>query len=241
MSMNRPEVIFENRQDAGRHLALRLMEYAGQPVVVLAVPNGGVPVALEVASALKVELDLIVCRKIPIPLTPEAGLGAIADDGTIMLNEELVKRLGLSKQQIDDVASKVRLEVKQRSLLYRGDRPLARVFGKIAIIIDDGLASGYTMMAAVASVRHRQPREIIVAVPCASAAALKQLEKRADRVVTVTTGYTPHFAVADFYHYWYDRKDEDVVRLLNQWRMRNFPQPKPPRKEEGREEDTGGY
>lgn len=232
MVINRPEAIFENRQDAGRHLALRLMEYVGQPVVVLAIPNGGVPVALEVAGALKVELDLIICRKMPIPLTPEAGLGAIADDGTIMLNEELVKRLGLTKTQIDDVASRVRMEVKQRSLLYRGDRPLARVFGKTAIIIDDGLASGYTMMAAVASVRHRQPREIVVAVPCASAAAMKQLEKGADRVVAVTTGYMPRFAVADFYRYWYDLKDGDVIRLLNQWRMRHLLQAKPPKKEE---------
>jgi len=191
---------------------------------VLAIPNGGVAVALEVASALKVELDLIICRKIPMPLNPEAGFGAIADDGTIFLNEELVKRIGLSRQQIDYEASKVRAEIKRRSLLYKGDRPLARVIDRTVIIIDDGLASGITMMAAVESVRHRRPREMVVAAPCASAIAVKQLERVADKVVTCTTGYMPRFAVADFYRQWYDPSDEEVLRYLNQWRMRHLPQ-----------------
>jgi len=190
--------------------------------VVLAIPNGGVAVALEVASALKVDLDLIICRKIPIPLNPEAGFGAIADDGTIFLNEELVKKIGLSRQQIDYEASRVRAEIKRRSLLYKGERPLARVMGRTVIIIDDGLASGITMMAAVESVRHRKPREMVVAVPCASAIAVKQLERVADKVITCTTGYMPKFAVADFYRQWYDLSDDEVVRYLNQWRMRHL-------------------
>ena len=190
--------------------------------MVLAIPNGGVAVALEVASALKVDLDLIICRKIPIPLNPEAGFGAIADDGTIFLNEELVKKIGLSRQQIDYEASRVRAEIKRRSLLYKGERPLARVMGRTVIIIDDGLASGITMMAAVESVRHRKPREMVVAVPCASAIAVKQLERVADKVITCTTGYMPKFAVADFYRQWYDLSDDEVVRYLNQWRMRHL-------------------
>ena len=98
-----------------------------QPVVVFAIPNGGVPVALEVAGALNADVDLIICRKIPMPLNPEAGFGAIADDGTIILNEELVGKTGMGRQQIEYEASKVRAKIKQRSLLYRGDRPLARV------------------------------------------------------------------------------------------------------------------
>jgi len=213
-----PQVIFENRQDAGRQLAAELDEYSDQPVVVLAIPNGGVPVALEVASALKANLDLIICRKIPMPLNPEAGFGAIADDGTIILNEELVKSIGLSRQQIEYEASKVRAEIKRRSLLYRGDRPLVRLSGKIVMIIDDGLASGVTMMAAVKSVRRRRPEEVVVAVPCASAVAVRQLEKVADKVVTVTTGFMPSFAVADFYRRWYDLGDDEVIQCLGQWR-----------------------
>ena len=191
-------------------------------MVVLAIPNGGVPVALEVASALNADLDLVISRKIPMPLNPEAGFGAVADDGTIILNEEVVKRIGLSRQQIEYEASKVRAEIKQRSLLYRRDRPLVSVNGKTVIIIDDGLASGFTMMAAVESVRHRRPKEIVVAVPCASASALKQLERVADKVVTVTTGFMPRFAVADFYRQWYDLGDDEVIRYIRQWRTQRF-------------------
>ena len=218
----RAQAIFDNRGDAGRQLAEKLGEYNNQPVVVLAIPNGGVPVALEVASALKTDLDLIICRKIPLPLTPEGGFGACADDGTIVLNEEIVKRIGLSRQQIEYEASKVRTEIKQRSILYLGDRPLAAVSGRTVIIVDDGLASGITMMAAVQSVRHRRPREIVVAVPCASALAVKQLEKVADKVVTCAVGFMPRFAVADFYRHWYDLSDDEVTRYLNQWRTRHF-------------------
>ncbi|MBA7493717.1 putative phosphoribosyl transferase [subsurface metagenome] len=217
-----PQAIFENRHDAGRRLAVELREYNDQSVVVLAIPNGGVPVALEVASALNADLDLVISRKIPMPFNPEAGFGAIADDGTIILNEEIVKRISLSRQQIEYEASKVRAEIKQRSILYRGDWPLVEVSGKTVIIIDDGLASGFTMMAAVESVRHRRPREIVVAAPCASAIALKQLKKVADKVVTYSIGFMPRFAVADFYRYWHDLNDNEVIRYLNQWRMRHL-------------------
>ena len=205
-------------------MAAELSEYNDQSVVVLAIPNGGVPVALEVASALKVDLDLVISRKIPMPLNPEAGFGAIADDGTIILNEEVVKRIGLTRQQIDYEASRGRVEVKQRSMLYRGDRPLVRVSGRTVIIIDDGLASGFTMMAAVESVRHRRPKEVIVAVPVASAMAVKQVEKVADRVVTCTTEFVPKFYVSDFYSYWYDLSDDEVIRYLKQWQTRQFRQ-----------------
>lgn len=220
MNIGRGEVIFENRSDAGRQLAVELSEYNGQSVVVLAIPNGGVPLAVEVAGALKADLDLIICRKIPLPLTPEAGFGACADDGTIVLNEEIAKRVGLSRQQIEYEATKVRAEIKRRCLLYEGDRPLVTVTGKTVIIIDDGLASGITMRAAVESVRHRRPREIVAAVPCASALAVKQVEKVADKVVTCTTGFMPRFVVADFYRYWYDLTDDEVIRYLKQWRAR---------------------
>ena len=202
---------------------MALNEYNNQPVVVLAIPNGGVPVALEVASALKkADLDLVISRKIPVPLNPEAGLGAVADDGTTIFNEEVIRRMGLSQQQVEYEASKVRADIKQRSILYKGERPLVRVSGRVAIIIDDGLASGFTMMAAVESVRHRQPTEIVVGVPVASAVALKQVEKVADRVITCATGHMPRFYIADFYRYWYDISDDQVVRYLNQWRTRHL-------------------
>jgi len=220
MHINREGVIFENRHDAGKQLATKLSMYSGKPVVVLAIPNGGVPVALEVASVLKADLDLVICRKIPLPLTPEAGFGACADDGTIILNEEIARRVGLSRQQIEYEASKVRAEIQRRSILYEGDRPLVTVSGKTVIIIDDGLASGITMRAAVESVRRRRPREIVVAVPCASALAVEQVERVADKVVVCAKGSMPIFAVADFYRQWYDLTDDEVIRYLKQWRAR---------------------
>jgi putative phosphoribosyl transferase len=191
-------------------------------VVVLAVPNGGVPVAMEVASALEADLDLVISRKIPIPTTPEGGLGAIADDGTMILNEAAVKRIGLSQQQIEYEASKVRAEIKQRSILYKGERPLVIISGKTLIIVDDGMASGITMVAAVESARHRHPKEIVVAVPVAPAPALKQVEKVADKVVTCAKVLAPRFHAADYYRYLNDLSDDDVVRYLNQWRAQQF-------------------
>ncbi len=216
------QAIFESRHDAGRQLAAELGEYSGQSVVVLAIPNGGVPVALEVASALNGDLDLVICRKIPLLLNPEGSLGAAADDGTVILNEEAVKRIGLSRQQLEYEIGKVRAEIKQRIILYKGDRPLVRITGKTVILIDDGIASGFTMMAAVESVRHRQPKEVVIAVPVASAMAVKQVEKVADKVVTCFTGFMPKFYVSDFYRYWYDLGDDEVVRYLRRWQTRHL-------------------
>jgi len=222
MYSSRQQAIFENRHDAGRQLAEALSEYRGQSAVILAIPNGGVPVALEVASALETDLDFIICRKIPIIVGSGGSLGAAVDDGTVILNEEVVKKVGFSRQQLEYEIGKVRAEIKQRSLLYKRDRPPVRITGKIAILIDDGLATGFTMVAAVESMRYRHPKEIVVAVPVASAMAVKRVEKVADRVVTCTTGFMPEFYLSDFYRYWNDLSDDDVVRYLNQWRIRQF-------------------
>ena len=220
MSFPRQEPIFENRFDAGRRLAEKLGEYRRQPTIVLAIPNGGVPVALQVALALNAELDLVVSRKIPLPLRPEGGFGAVADDGTVILNQEVLKGADLSEQQINYQVSKVRRDIQQRSILYRGSRPLSVVSDKIAIIVDDGLASGYTMMAAVESVRRRHPKEIVAAVPAASAMAVKQVGRIADRVVTCTTAYTPRFYVSDYYRYWHVLSDEEGLKCLKEWQRR---------------------
>jgi predicted phosphoribosyltransferase len=190
--------------------------------VVLAIPNGGVPIALEVAIALRADFDLIVCRKIPLLINPEGSLGAASDGGTVILNEEAVKRLGFNRQELEYEISKVRGEIKQRSLLYKGEQPLVRLGGKTVILIDDGLASGFTMRAAVESVRPRHPKEVVVAVPVASAMAVKNVEKVADKVITVAIGFMPRFYVSDFYRYWQDVSDDEVVRYLKQWRMRKF-------------------
>ena len=222
MHFARVRALFENRYDAGRQLAAQLGEYKGRSVVVLAIPNGGVPVGLEVALALEADLDLVISRKIPLPLKPEAGFGAIADDGTVILNEEVVKEVGLSSHQINYQINQVRVEIRQRSLLYRKDRPPTVVSGRTVIIIDDGLASGFTMVAAVSSVRRRRPEEVVVAVPVASQAALNHVGKVADRVVTCVTGSALRFSIADYYRYWYDLGDDEAVRYIKEWQRWHF-------------------
>jgi len=218
----RQQPLFESRYDAGQQLADKLGEYKNQPVIVLAIPNGGLPVALQIALALDAELDTVISRKIPIPLLPEGGFGAVADDGTTILNQDVLKHIGLTEQQVNYQVSKVRNDIQKRSLLYRGGRPLSIVSGKTAIIIDDGLASGYTMMAAIESVRRRQPKRIVVAVPAASATAVKQVEKIADKVVTVVTAFTPKFYVSDFYRYWHVLSDEEGLKVFKDWQMRRY-------------------
>ncbi len=224
MRLTRGKAIFENRYDAGRQLAAKLAAYKDKSAVVLAVPNGGVPIALGVALSLGAEFDLVVSRKIPFPLRPEGGFGAVTDDGTIILNEEAVKKEGLTEQQINYQVSRVRADIRQRSLLYHREKPPVVLSGKTVIIIDDGLASGYTMLAAVQSVRKRQLREIIVAVPVASATALEKVRRVADRVVTCVDGFTGNFFVADFYRYWHEPDDKEVLQCFKEYRLRRFRQ-----------------
>lgn len=219
-SSNR-EFLFEGRQDAGKKLALVVQkEFSDEPVVVLAIPNGGVPIAYEVARALKkADLGLIISRKIPVPLNPEAGLGAIADDGTIFIDDETMAKFSLNRQQIEGEVNRVRTELKKRNILYYKDRPLIPLVGKTVVIIDDGIAAGLTMRAAVESVRHRRPAKLFVAVPVAEARALKRVEEVADKVVTCKVGTEGQFFIADFYRQWYDVNDDEVLRYLSQWRV----------------------
>jgi predicted phosphoribosyltransferase len=216
------EDIFQNRGDAGRRLAQKLQDYQVKSVLVLAIPNGGLPVAFEVAIALDAKLDIIVSRKIPIPLRPEGGFGALTDDGTVILNEELAKRLNLPREQINHQIRLVTANILQRSLLYRGNRPISIVSGKTVVIVDDGLASGYTMLAAVESVRKRRPEQVVVAVPVASQIALEEVEKVADKVVTVMTSNATKFYLSDFYRYWNDLGDKDALKYLEDWQSYRF-------------------
>lgn len=219
--LNTKEFFFEGRQDAGRKLAVEVQkEFDNEPVVVLAIPNGGVPIAYEVACALKkADLGLIISRKIPVPLNPEAGLGAIADDGTIFIDDETMAKFGLNRKQIEGEVNRVRAELKKRNILYYKDRPLISLVGKTVVIVDDGIAAGFTMRAAVESVRHRRPARLFVAVPVAEAKALKRVEEVADKVVTCIVGAEAKFFIADFYRQWYDVNDDEVLRYLSRWRV----------------------
>ena len=212
-----PEMIFEDRLDAGRKLGEKLIQYLNEPVVVLAIPNGGVPVGVEVVKSLnKAEFDVIVTRKIPIPQSPQTGFGAVANDGTMILNEDVVPKVGLNMPQIRSEADKVRQEIKKRKSLYFNNRSTTKVLNKTVIIVDDGLASGITMKAAIESIRKRRPGEIIVAAPTACTNAIAMLQGIADQIITCVTGSTP-YGVADYYRYWYDLTNEEVISYLEQW------------------------
>jgi putative phosphoribosyl transferase len=215
--------LFEDRFDAGRKLGEKLLSYKGQQAVVLGIPNGGAAVALGVALALNADLDLIISRKIPLPLSPEGGFGSITDDGTMILNEEIVRQAGLTQQQINYQASRVRVDIRKRSLLYHGEkRPLA-LTRRIVIIVDDGLASGYTMRAAIESMRHRNPAKIIAAVPVAPERIVEEVQHIADSVVTCAVGKEKIFYLSDYYRYWHDISDAEVIACLKEWRMRHQP------------------
>ena len=187
----------------------------------MAIPNGGVPLAIEVAKYLNAEMDIIVCRKLALPMNSAGGLGAVADDGSTIINQDVADRDGISAEQIEHELGQIKANIKQRILSYRGDSLPARLTGKTAIIVDDGLASGITMTVAIASVRHRRPREIVAAVPLASMTGFKRAASAADRVVACAVSSQSEFFLADFYRNWRDISDKEVVYALQQWRKRD--------------------
>ena len=208
--------MFRDRGDAGRRLAERLREYEGKDAVVLAIPRGGVPVGYEIAVRLGADFDIIIPRKIPIPWNPEAGMGAITADGTMVLNEGMIKSLRMSREEIEHEAEEVRREVVRRVNIYRrpGEQPPS-VTGRPVILVDDGLASGYTMLAAIESVKKEQPSAIVVAVPVASSGAVRLLSQKADKLVALVVSERLPFAVADYYMQWRDLTDDEVMGYLN--------------------------
>jgi putative phosphoribosyl transferase len=216
------EPVFENRYDAGRRLAEKLADFAGKSVVVLGIPNGGVAVALGVALTLQADLDLVISRKIPLPLSPEGGFGSVTDDGTTIFDEAAIRRAGLTEQQISYQVNKVRSDIRHRSLLYHAERRLISVSGRTVIIVDDGLASGYTMRAAIESLRHRKPDKVVAAVPVGPEVVVAALRDVADKVVTCVLGRESRFYVADYYRYWHDITDAEVLHCLKEWRMRRY-------------------
>ncbi|MFO7271320.1 MAG: phosphoribosyltransferase [Sphaerobacter thermophilus] len=205
---------FENRTDAGRRLATRLEHYAGRPdVLVLALPRGGVPVGYEVARALGVPLDVLVVRKLGVPGHEELAMGAIASGGTRVLNRQVIADLAISQSVIDVVAAREHAVLRQRERAYRGDRPPADVRGRTVILVDDGLATGATMRAAVAALRQREPARIVVAVPVASPETCRALEPHVDEIVCYATPDVFH-AVGLWYEDFTPTSDDEVRDLL---------------------------
>jgi len=222
MIIHEEQPFFQDRTDAGRRLADKLAQYYAGKVIVLAIPRGGVPVAIEVAKRLGAPLDVVVPRKITIPYNPEAGYGAVTKDGTMVLNEPLVRRLALTKHQIQQQAKEAQAEIARRSAIYRSSLPVSSVEGKTVIIIDDGLASGFTMIAAIKSMEWWKAARTVVAVPVASGSAYDLVKPLAHELVCLVIARVYQFAVASFYHHWYDLTDEEVIKYLEAWRTRHL-------------------
>src|SRR3981189_1957928 len=206
--------LFRDRHEAGRLLAAKLSAYANRPgLLVLALPRGGVPVAYEVARALGAPLDVFVVRKLGVPGYEELAMGAVATGGVRVLNDETVKTFGTPDAVIEAVAACAFKELTPRERLYRGGGPPPDVRGKTVILVDDGLATGATMAAAVTALRKLQPARIVVAVPTASPEACEQMRAIADEVVCAITP-EPFRAVGRWYEDFSQNTDEDVRDLL---------------------------
>lgn len=206
--------IFRDRRDAGQKLAQELMGYANRPdVLVLALPRGGVPVAFEVAKALKAPLDIFLVRKLGVPGHEELAMGAIASGGVRVLNDTVVDALNIPDRLIDAAAEKEQRELERRERAYRGDRPKPEVRGKTVILVDDGLATGASMRAAVEALRAQDPAGIVVAVPTAAPETCEAFEDTVEEVVCAETPQ-PFFGVGFWYQDFSQTTDEEVRTLL---------------------------
>jgi predicted phosphoribosyltransferase len=208
------DVRFRDRAEAGRELAAALQEYAGRSdVVVLALPRGGVPVAYEVATALRAPLDVFVVRKLGLPGQPELAMGAIASGGIQILNEEVVEAAAVSSATIEDVAARERAELARRERLYRGRRAPEPVKGRVVLLVDDGVATGSTMRAAIRALREQRPARIVVAVPVAPPKTCEALHGEADDVLCLRTR-EPFGAISVWYESFPQANDDEIREFL---------------------------
>lgn len=207
--------IFPDRPEAGQELA-RFVDGAGAAdPIVLGIPRGGLPVGFPLACELIAPLDVLVLRKLPIPDSPEAGFGAITPDGTIILNEPLVRQAGLTEATIRRVAESVLREVQRRQEAYRGSRPFPSLKCRDVFLLDDGLATGYTMLAAIQMVRKAGARRIIVAVPASPLDSARRVEQSTDELYVLVAQQHGPFAVASFYERFPDLSNQEVREWIS--------------------------
>jgi predicted phosphoribosyltransferase len=205
---------FLDRVDAGRRLAEPLLAYAGRPdVVVLALPRGGVPVAYEVARELRVPLDVFLVRKLGVPGHPELAMGAIAEGGVEVLSDDLIHDLRIPQKIVQQVAVRERMELDRRDAMYRDGRSFPAIRGRVVILVDDGLATGSTMQAAVTALRRLEPARIVVAAPVGVRETCERMRRFADEVVCLTTP-EPFQAVGLWYEEFTQTTDDEAKRLL---------------------------
>jgi putative phosphoribosyl transferase len=206
---------FKNRTDAGRVLAQKLQPYANQgEIIVLALPRGGVPVAYEVARALGAPLDVFLVRKLGLPGHEELAMGAIATGGVRILNDSVVRAFGIQPETINTVATREQHRLEQRQRSYRGDRPPPQISGRMVIVVDDGLATGSSMRAAIMAIKRQNPARLVVAVPVGAPETCREIEAEADEVVCAQTP-DPFLAVGLWYQDFGQTTDEEVREVLD--------------------------
>ena len=211
-------MLFRDRSDAGRQLAAAMQEFRGRNCVILALPRGGVTVAAEVARSLGAPLDIVLVRKIGAPGHPELAVGSVVDGGVpiIVRDPELLRLTGTSQRAFEEICTRELAEVERRRKLYLGARAPLPLEGRTAIVIDDGLATGNTMRAALQAARQRGPAELVMAVPVAPADTIARFRDAADRVICLATP-DPFAAVGQFYADFAQTSDQDVVALLDRF------------------------
>jgi len=212
--------VFRDRASAGKVLASMLAEFRGSNAVVMGIPAGGMAVAVEIAGVLSLPLDIAVVSKITLPWNSEAGYGAVAFDGTVMLNEQFLSRLNLSDQEIQTGIKKTEQKVSRRMTMFRGDRPLPD-FKRPIILVDDGLASGFTLRVAIRALRQNGATHIILAVPTAHSESMQMVLEEVEAVYCPNLRNGLSFAVADAYEQWSDLDEQEVKRILQEWRDPN--------------------
>ncbi|HUL19894.1 MAG TPA: phosphoribosyltransferase family protein [Thermodesulfobacteriota bacterium] len=212
--------VFRDRASAGKVLADMLEEHRGSDALVMGIPAGGLAVAVVIARELNLALDVAVVSKITLPWNTEAGYGAVAFDGTVMLNEELLSRLNLSDQEIQNGIKKTEQKVSRRVTMFRGDRPLPD-FKSPIILVDDGLASGFTLRVAIKALRRNGATNVILAVPTAHSDSVKRVLEEVGAIYCPNLRNGLSFAVADAYERWTDLDEQEVIRLLQQFKSGN--------------------
>lgn len=213
---------FADRRDAGRRLAARLEALRGREVTVLGLPRGGVPVAYEIARALGAPLDVILVRKLGVPFQPELGMGAIGEGGVRVLNEEIVRETGVGREAIDAVEARERTELERRARRFRGGRPQPSLEGRVAVLVDDGIATGSSARAACEVARALGAARVVLAAPVASASTARELAMEADDLVLLDTPWDLH-AIGQSYDDFTQTTDEEVVALLARAAARTGP------------------
>ncbi|MDD1710201.1 MAG: phosphoribosyltransferase [Methanoregulaceae archaeon] len=207
--------VFRDRSDAGKRLAAFMHDHTPlENPLICTIPSGGVPVGLELAKGFHATMFLGVVRKLKVPWNPEAGFGSMTWNGKVYLNRELVRYLNISDDEIQRAVTETRESIRKRIEQFTGGQSLPPIPGRIIIITDDGLASGYTMMAAVEAIRAEEPGKIIIAVPTGSSRAVAVLSGMVDTLVCLNLREHASFAVADAYQFWHDLDDDEVIRSL---------------------------